>query len=264
MIVKSADRVFQILETVGSRQDGITHGELSHLLKIPKGSLTYLLSNLLERGYLTFDRQKKNYMLGPKLLSLTGRYLSNIDIVKVGRSVIRRLVMEINEDTELTIMKDKEILFLYKEECTQPLKYSIPIGERAPLYATSAGKAILAFLPEEELMEYMSSVRLDPITPNTITDRKRLLDELCIIRERGVAYGIEEYHQGISAIASPVFNLFGDVVGAVVVTLPSIRFNPSKREIIEPRLLDAAKTISRKLGFEEENLKSINDSTKIT
>jgi len=250
MVVKSADRAFQILEEVGSRSEGMTHGEISKALGIPKGSLSYLLSNLMERGYLTFDRQSKLYILGPKLLMLTSRYLSNLDLVRVGRPVLRELVREVNEDAELAIMKDDQILFLHKEECSQPLKYSIAIGERAAVYATSAGKAILAYLPEEEVVRYLSAVKLEAITQSTITDPKALKRELKEIRAGGVAYGREEYHQGISAMAAPVFNFNGDVAGSAVVTIPSIRFNTEHKRSIETKLLKAATEISRHLGFD--------------
>ena len=250
MVVKSADRAFQILEAVGSRSNGMTHGELSKTLGIPKGSLSYLLSNLTERDYLSFDKQSKLYLLGPKLLVLTGRYLSNLEFVRVGRPVLRQLVVDINEDAELAVMKDEEILFLYKEECSQPLKFSIAIGERAPVYATSAGKAILAYLSPELISKYFSSVRLAPITKSTITDVEALRRELKDIHAKGVAYGREEFHQGISAMAAPVFNLFGDVVGSAVVTLPSIRFKTEQKGFIEARLVRAAREISRQLGFD--------------
>jgi IclR family KDG regulon transcriptional repressor len=260
MVVKSADRAFQILEAVGLKSTGITHGELSKALGIPKGSLSYLLSNLVDRDYVTFDRLSKLYMLGPKLLALTGRYLSSLDLVRVGRPILRELVGEINEDTELAVMKGIEILFLYKEECSQPLKFSIAIGERAPVYATSAGKAILAYLPEGEASKYFAKAKLAPITEKTITDPEALKQELQDIRSKGLAYGREEFHQGISAIAAPVFNLYGDVIGSAVVTLPGIRFNSEQKQFIEPRLLTAAANISRQLGYEAGNKESNVDT----
>jgi DNA-binding IclR family transcriptional regulator len=261
-IVKSADRVIQILETIGSQNHGMTHGELSKVLGIPKGSLSLLLSNLVDRDYLTFDRLSKLYMLGPKLLVLTGRYLSNLDLVRVGRPLVHELVSEINEDTELAVMKGTEILFLYKEECSKPLKYSIAIGERAPMYATSAGKAILAHLSEDEISIYFSAASLAPITKNTITDPEVLRRELNAIRSKGLAYGREEYHHGICAIAAPIFNLYGNCVGSIVVTLPSVRFNSEHRRFIEPRLQSAAERISRQLGFASGSKDSVDNAAE--
>ncbi len=250
MVVKSADRVIQIFEAVGSSEHGMSHGEISRSLAIPKGSLTFLLSNLVEREYLTFDRAGKVYRLGPRLLVLAGRYLSSLDLVRVGRQVAQELVKEINEDVELAIMKNDEILFVYKEECSQPLKYSIEIGDRAPLYATASGKSILANLPEEEISRYISNATLVALRKNTITDEETLRRELEEIRSKGLAYSREEFQQGISAIASPIFSLHGDVVGTIVVTLPSVRFNAEHKRFIEPRLIAAARRISHQFGFE--------------
>ncbi len=70
-IVKSADRVILILETISVRDNGITHGELSRISGIPKGSLSPLLSNLVDRDYLIFDASSKRYALGPKLMALS-------------------------------------------------------------------------------------------------------------------------------------------------------------------------------------------------
>jgi len=72
--------------------------------------------------------------------------------------------------------------------------------------------------------------------------------ELEETRAAGVAYGREEFHQGICAMASPVFNLHGNVIAALTVTLPSSRFTPENSRFIEPRLKQAAAAISSLLG----------------
>jgi len=252
MYVKSADRVIQIFEIVSSNDIGMTHAEISKALSIPKGSLTHLLSNLVEREYLTYDKVKRLYTLGPRLLILTGRYLSKMDIVRVSRPAIRELVMEINEDTELAIMKGDEIMFVYKEECSHPLKYSIEIGDRAPMYATGAGKAILAYLSNDEVLGYLSRIELVPMTQNTITEQNRLLAELEDVRKHRVAYSREEFQHGISAIAAPIFNFHGNVVGSITVTLPSIRFTSEQKSFIEPRVISTSNKISKQLGYESE------------
>jgi len=253
--VKSADRVIQVFEAIGSKKGGVTQREIAAELEIPKGSLSPLLSNLVGRGYLTLDRLSKLYMLCPNLVVLTGRYLSSLDIVRIGRPVVEELVAEIDEDTEIVITKGDEVLFLHKEECSKPLKYSIAIGELAPIYATSAGKTILAHQEESEIRRYLKRTRLVPITKTSITNADALRRELKEIRSIGLAYGREEYHQGICGIAAPVFNLYGKVAGAVVVTLPSIRFNRKAKAFIEPRLKEAAKRISHNLGFAEDSRK---------
>jgi DNA-binding IclR family transcriptional regulator len=249
-IVKSADRVVRILEAIASRDGGTTHGELSRMLGIPKGSLSLLLSNLVERGYLSFDPLGKLYLLGTELLVLTGRYLNNLDIVRIGRPILHGLVLEMNEDAEIAVQKGDQVLFVCKEESQRPVKYSVAPGELAPLYATSAGKCILAFMPEEDISAYLARVTLSPITENSITDRGVFRRELELIRGIGLAYGREEYQHGICGIAAPVFNIHGILAGSIVATLQAARFDPAHRAFIEPKLRKAAIRLSRQLGFE--------------
>ncbi len=140
-VVKSADRVVRILEAIASGDGGLTHGELSRMLGIPKGSLSSLLSNLVDRGYLAFDPLGKLYTLGSEILVLTSRYLNSLDIVSTGRPIVHNLVLEMNEDAEIAVQRGDRVVFLYKEESSRPVKYSIAPGELAPLFATSPGNA---------------------------------------------------------------------------------------------------------------------------
>lgn len=252
-IVKSADRVLQILEAVGATNAGRTHGELSRMLGIPKASLSSLLSNLVERGYLAFDSQSKLYLLGPELLVLTGHYLNSLDIVQIGRPIVRNLVSEINEDAEIAVKRGDQILFFYKEESSRPVRYSVAAGDLAPIYATSPGKCILAFMGEEEISAYLDRVALSPITQATITDADVLRRELELIRSSGLAYGLQEYHHGICGISAPVFDIHGVAAGAIVATLEAARFDDEHKAIIEPKLREAARRLSRELGFETES-----------
>ena len=248
-IVKSADRVVLILEAVAKSREGMTHGEISRNLRIPGGSLSSLLSNLVDRGYLSFEPMGKLFMLGPEILVLTGRYLDSLDIIRLGRPVIDALVQEINEDVEIAVRRGDEVLFLLKVESQRPVKYSIAPGELAPLYATSPGKCILAFTPDEEVSAYLDRVTLLPTTNTTITGRDVFMGELELIRVTGLAYGREEYQHGICGIAAPVFNIHGAIVGSVVVTLQAERFDPGHKAFIEPKLRQAAAGLSRRLGF---------------
>jgi|GEM_PF-309684 DNA-binding IclR family transcriptional regulator len=248
-VVKSADRVVQILEAIASKDGGLSNSELSTILGIPKGSLSFLLYNLVDREYLSFDPQRKLYNLGAGLLVLVGRYLNNLDIVRMGRTIVRRLVRELNEDVEIVVRRGDQMLFLYKEESQRPVKYSVAPGGLAPLYSISAGKCILAFMPEEETAAYLDRVMLSPITENTITDRNVLKFELKLIRSSWLAYGREEYYDGVCGIAAPVFNIHGAIAGSIVVTMEAARFNSQHRAFVEPKLRDAASTLSRQLGF---------------
>jgi DNA-binding IclR family transcriptional regulator len=249
-MVKSADRVMQILEAIGSSEDGQTHGELASSLNIPKSSLSLLLANLVDREYVSLSGTEKKYALGPQVLVLAGRYLSGLDIVRLGQPVLRKVTRMMDESAEIAIKRGKEIMIIAKEDCSRPLTRIIQMGERAPIYATAGGKAILAHLTDDDVEQYLSSVKLMPITRATITDPEVLRRELSAIRSGALARSHEELHEGITAVASPVFDLYGHVVASVVLPVLTIRFTPQKEKRAEEILRSASIELSRQLGFD--------------
>lgn len=97
------------------------------------------------------------------------------------------------------------------------------------MYCTGLGKAMMAFLPEQEQKEYTSRP-LEPYTETTITDSQTLLKELETIRQRGYAIDDMEHEYGVVCIGVPVFGNDGRVVAAVSVSAPSLRL---KKHIIK-------------------------------
>jgi DNA-binding IclR family transcriptional regulator len=249
-MVKSADRVIQILEAVGSSEEGKTHGELATSLNIPKSSLSLLLANLVGREYLSLSGTDRRYALGPQVVVLAGRYLSSLDIARLGQPVLRRVSRVIDESAQIAIKRGNEMMIIAKEDCSRPVARMIQMGERAPLYATAGGKAILAHLSKDEIEQYLCSVKLTPITKTTITDPEVLWRELNAIRSGALARSHEELHEGITAMASPVFDLYGRVVASVVLPILTIRFTPEKEKKAEEILRDASIELSRQLGFD--------------
>ena len=250
-MVKSAERVLQILEAIGPRKDGVSHGELSAALNIPKSSLSSLLSTLTERGYILFGKTARRYFLGSKLLILAGHHLENLDLVRLGQPILRKLTNTLDESTEIAARRGYNILILCKEDCSRSLKMVIQIGDRAPLYATAAGKAILAYLYEDELEAYLESVKLKALAPNTNTITEVLRRELKAIRAGAIAYSREELDEGMMAMAAPIFTLQGRVAGSIVVPFPTSRFTPEREKAITKALRKATERLSYQLGFDK-------------
>jgi DNA-binding IclR family transcriptional regulator len=249
-MVKSADRVFQVLEFIVDNRDGLSHKELSHELDIPKSSLSALLANLVSREYLSYNSMNKRYSLGPKILTLAGRHLSDLDLTQIGQPTLRKVMLQTNESTELAVRSGRRIQIVCKEDCYRPLQGVIKLGDTAPFYATAAGKAILAFQPQEEIEDYLSSGTFRRITKKTITDKKVLRQQLSRIRSGAIAYSYEELSEGLVAMAIPVFNLSGYVVASIVVLIPTPRFTAKREKSIEGFLREAGKELSNQLGFD--------------
>ena len=247
--VKSADRVCSILSLTARRKDGLRHTEIANSLKIPSSSLSSLLSTLVSRGFVSLDSLSNRYTLGPQVLMIAGECLENVDIVKISRPVIRKVAASTGESSALGVRNGSDIVILCKEDSPQLVKRTMQIGDRSPLYASACGKAILAHMPEDEIEGYLSSVALETITPKTITDPKVLRTQLAKIRCAGVAYNREESSEQIIAIAAPVFDLYGSVNAAIVVSFPITRTSSKKEKFLEKIISDASRAVSEQLGF---------------
>jgi DNA-binding IclR family transcriptional regulator len=248
-MVRSASRALEILEIVGTSRNGLKHVEIAQALNIPKSSLTKLLSSLLVKDYLTMDKASRTYAIGPAVLSLASSYLAGLDIVRIARPVIRDAMIRTGESASLMIRSGQEGLIVCKENSSHIVIARFSIGTRVPLYATAGGKAMLAFLPAEEVDRYISSVQLTRLTSTTITNPKDFRDELKKIRKRGLARCNGEQYEDLISIAAPVFGWDGRVVAAVGTPFPKIRSNAESEGMIEDVLRDASIEISRKLGL---------------
>jgi DNA-binding IclR family transcriptional regulator len=249
-MVKSADRILQVLEFIVKNMDGVSHKELSAGLSIPKSSLSALLANLVDREYLSFSEMDKRYRLGPTILSIAGQYLSSLDIVQIGQPIVRSVMMETDESTEMAIRREDRIQIICKEDCSRPIQRVIKLGDTAPIYATAAGKAILAYLSDDEIDHFFSTVKMKKITKKTITDKKVLRQQMKDIRAGKLAYSYEELNEGLVAMAAPVFDLHGNAAASIVVPIPSIRFTSKKEKIVDRVLRKASLDLCHQLGFD--------------
>ncbi len=261
-MVRSTNRAFEILEIVGANKKGLKHGEIAQALNIPKSSLSKLLTSLVAKDYLTIDAISRTYAIGPQVLILANSYLAGLDIVQIAQPIIQEAVMETGESAALMIKRGQECLIVCKENSPHIVIARLSIGARIPLYATAGGKAILAFLPAEEVDQYISSVELAPLTPTTITNPEDLRRELKIIRARGLARSNGEQFEDLVAIAAPVFGWESRVVASISMAYPRIRYNAKNERAIEDICRKSSAEISRKLGLSWDSLSANKNETE--
>jgi DNA-binding IclR family transcriptional regulator len=123
------------------------------------------------------------------------------------------------------------------------------VGHRLPLYAGSAGKAILAFLPDAKVQEILQSSPLTPFTPQTFTDRDRLLAEIHKIRQQGYSISVGEWISEAAGVAAPILRQGAEVVGALSISGPGSRFVPEKVDQYARDVVQAAGQLSQMMGF---------------
>jgi DNA-binding IclR family transcriptional regulator len=246
---KSAERVMRILDLCAAAKEGLRNVQIAQVLNIPTGSLSILLSGMVNNGYLSLDPIGKRYTIGPQVLVLSSHYLSSIDIVEMGLPILKAIMAATEESASVSIRKGNEVLYVCKVDSTQPLSQVVNVGSRAPLHASAAGKIFLAHLSEEDLDKFLRSQQLNPVTPKTITDREKLKIELNKVRQEGIGSNLEELNEGIFALAAPIFDARGAVVAAVHVAVPFTRWNSAKENQVARSLKNASRVLSLKLGY---------------
>jgi IclR family acetate operon transcriptional repressor len=239
--VKSAMRTLDILEFLIGQGRPLAAHELSTALAIPVSSLSYLLSTLVERGYL--ERAGRRYAPGPALARLQpdglGRSLGD----RVA-PLVRSIGSQLNETTGFFVRRGHFIEAVASAVGMQALRYSLDVGQQAPIHAFAAGKALLATLSPEELDAYFAESGRRAFTPNTVIDEAAMRTELDTIRATGIARTSEEHTPGIIGIGRAA-RLDGEVAGAFSVAIPIARFDADAESRSIALLMQATDLLGR-------------------
>jgi DNA-binding IclR family transcriptional regulator len=241
-------KAFGILECLADAGRPLSASEAARLCGVSRPTAYRLLNTLVSRGYV-IDSEDSSYRLGTKVLSLSKNYIESLDLPELAKPYLRELSQASDETTYLSILDDTEILYVGMVESTQSVRMYCAIGTRNPLYCSSMGKAILAFLPVEERNALLDRITLTPRTANTITDKAELRKELELIRSQGFAIDNVEIEEGVRCLGAPVFNYMGQVFAAVSISGPAYRLSVERLQELSKLVIRATTAISADLGY---------------
>ena len=247
--MNSLIRADKIMELIGLSRDGLSHTQIHAQFDVPKSSLSRTLATLVSLHYLTFDDQTRRYRLGHRLLTLSGSYLSGLDIFQIGRDFTVQLSKITNESATLVVPEGDEVVLIAIENVPQNIIRPPHPGVQMPMYATAAGKAILAHKSNSEIQRYFSTVNLEALTPHTVTNPSVLLDELKKIKKGGFAYSWQGFREHVVAIGTAVFDVNGKPVASLSLSILTLDAKPAKLKQLEKALAKVANDFSRSLGY---------------
>ncbi|ROZ69226.1 IclR family transcriptional regulator [Ramlibacter sp. WS9] len=220
---RSLTRLLGLFGVLSQSANGMTLAELSVSLESPKSSLLNLLRPLVAEGYLIHGAG--SYKLGPSIYRLSAGVMSAWNFPNIIRPFMEELSARTEETVLLGVMNNEAEALTYVEiiDSPHPVRYQIPVGTTRPLYASAAGRLLLAFSDKKWLDSYLSSVVFKAKTAIPIS-RGALRQELEKVRQEGVSWSIDGYMKGLSAVAGPVFDASGRCVASLNIAGPSERF----------------------------------------
>jgi IclR family acetate operon transcriptional repressor len=170
------------------------------------------------------ERHGTAYRLGLHLFELGQQVPRQRDLERLARPVMTDLRDATRHTVHLAVLEGREVVYL--DVLPGPDAPALPtrIGGRFPAHATAVGKAALAFAPTTAVESVMAG-GLPRQSPRTVTAPARLVRELERVRERRLAYDLEEGQMGVVCVAAPVFGADGEVIAALSVSGWSGRMN---------------------------------------
>lgn len=180
--------------------------EISDALNVSPSSAFRFTNTLVQLNYLNKDAKKKTLSLGKKAYLLGLGIVNSFSLLDVVKPFIDDVNERYNISVDSCVLEDRALLQLYFRGAKDSPVYKALIINPA-IHCTGLGKAILAFLPDDELAVLLEQLPLVGRTRNSITDKRALLADLKGVRERGYATNDEEYINGLITIAAPFFDL---------------------------------------------------------
>jgi IclR family acetate operon transcriptional repressor len=248
--VRSVQRALTLLRAFLAHEGELSAAELSKATGLDPSTVFRLLATLEAQGFVETNHGAAKYRPGVVLLELGSRFLKNNDIRTRAIESLEFLRDEFGETVHLTILDGNEVVYLEKLAGLHPIGFmSSRVGDRNPAHCTGVGKALLAFLTDEELARRYPDGRLERFTEQTITDLDELRAELARVRSRGYAVDLQEHELGVKCVAVPAFD-HKKTAAAVSVSGPVDRMDEHiANENLIGTLIEVTARISEQMGW---------------
>ncbi len=236
------DKLVAVLEALSTSSGRMGISELARESGVAKSTVHRLCTDLAESGIV--DRVGDGWCLGSKLFELGQRVPARRRLRDITLPYLEDLYIATKHTVHLAALEGDDVLYVEKLAGRDAVVTPSEVAGRMPLHCTATGKCLLAYAAPE-VLERVLSHGLWPLTPNTICSPAVLLEQLEVVRARGVAVEHDEYADGFSSIAAPIFGMLATTLGAIAVTSASGHFNET---MLVPLVTTAAAKATARFG----------------
>ena len=243
-MIQVINRALNILELVSKERDrDFSLGEIANSLNLNASTCANIIKTLVNRGYLEQKAIKQGYKLGAQAYYLTGNFSNRKELLKASAIPLQELRDKLNESCILTIMKENMRVTLQKELSSQELQV-VSNGEEKNIYLTATGRIVLACQNISTQLDFIKKYGLPGSMWPEVKNEKDLIDELDKIKRKQLAIHFDGAF--IVGVGAPIYKN-GDVLAAIGVYLPEVRFNYKMQERIFVEISRTAQLISEKM-----------------
>jgi len=217
--------------------------------ELDRATVHRILRTFMDIGYVNRSGRGE-YVISYRAYLMGARLTSAHNLIQVARPRLFALKEAIGETCNLAILDNTEIVYLIRAEVGRTLSLRLDVGTRLPAFCASLGRAILAYLPDDQAMEILARSDRRAYTTYTKTAIPDLMEALRVCRARGLAVSNQEFEMGLCSMACPIFGPDGMPVAAINIALLAARMSATQmaKRFKEP-LQATCNAISRELGW---------------
>ncbi|MBV9074706.1 MAG: IclR family transcriptional regulator [Acidobacteria bacterium] len=241
-------KVLRILEALHAAPAGLQLKDVAQQTGINKSTAYRFLAHLEHEGYV-FRDSSGAYAIGVRLARLASGASYQTTLRKLSRPILQQLWRTTGETVNLGVLDGREVLYMDVMESSHTFRLVSQVGLRRPVYCTALGKAMLAYIPEEELPYFFSGLTFERFTPHTLKSVTQLRKDIAAIQQRGYSIDNEEAYLGSRCVAAPIFDSMGKIAAALSVSGPTTRVTREQVPLFGRAAKNAAAAISRTLGY---------------
>jgi IclR family pca regulon transcriptional regulator len=210
----SLARGLVVIQAFTQQSPQMTISQLSLKTGLSRAAVRRCLYTLTKLGFAGAEDGSR-YSLRPRMLTLSHTYTTSNTLSSAAQPILERMSAALRESFSVATLDGEDIVYIARTQVNRVMAVDLHIGSRLPAYCTSMGRILLAYLPPEQLEQYLAKVSLIPHTTRTITSVEKLRLALRNIRRNGYAICDQEYEVGLRSIAVPVYSSSGRVVATL-------------------------------------------------
>ncbi|MGO4515201.1 IclR family transcriptional regulator C-terminal domain-containing protein [Terriglobus sp. 2YAB30_2] len=240
----SLARGLVVIQAFTQQTPQMTISQLSAKTGLSRAAVRRCLYTLTKLGFAGAEDGQR-YSLRPRLLTLSHTYTSSSSLSSSAQPILERMTQQFRESFSVATLDGDEIVYVARSQVSRVMAVDLHIGSRLPAFCTSMGRVLLAYLPPEQLEQFLARITYYPYTNRTITTPDRLRLAIRNIRRNGFAICDQEYEIGLRSIAVPVFAPSGRVVATLNLSSHAPRMPlPDLQQRYLPHLRAAANELS--------------------
>lgn len=230
--LSTLERGLRVLKAFDEDHPEMTLSEVAAKTGLPPAVARRCLITLVELGYV--GQHERKFLLRPAVLTIGSAFLASMQIEQVVLPPLQTLRDQTGDSASLAVLSGTDILYVAHVSTDRRFRVAAGVGTRFPFHATSLGKAIAAYLPDDERAELIAGAPFQRFTERTITDGPALRERFQLITERGYDSALDELDYGIVSVAVPIFGRGGRVIASINCSTSTTRI--SQDELVRTRL----------------------------